>query len=143
MQGQGATVTPRRYIRHPSEIPISIQSTEYSGQMKLKDISLGGLCIQVRQCLPKNSEISIRISVLAPSFQAQGHVVWCRHLGPERALLGVCFADQETAYAVRMVEQVCHIERYRQRISEERGRDISSEEAAQEWIGRYAARFPQ
>ena len=62
----------------------------------------------------------------------------------ENAVLGVISQNQPcTAYAVRMVEQVCHIESYRQRLSQERGRDISSEEAAQEWISHYAADFPQ
>lgn len=136
-------MTPRRYIRHPSEIPITIQASEQARDTTLRDIGLGGLCIQTQGCLPHHVEITIRIPLLTPSFEARGRVAWCRHLGPDRALLGIRFSDPETAFAVRMIEQVFHIESYRRRASEASGRELSSQEAAQEWISLYASRFPQ
>ncbi|MDY6992513.1 MAG: hypothetical protein SVR94_07890 [Pseudomonadota bacterium] len=45
------------------------------------------------------------------------------------------------AFRSRMLEQVCQIEKYRQSL-EQQGRTISIEEAAMEWISRYAAEFP-
>jgi hypothetical protein len=41
-----------------------------------------------------------------------------------------------------MVEQVCHIENYKKEIYRAEGRLLSSEQAAMEWIIRYASRFP-
>ena len=41
-----------------------------------------------------------------------------------------------------MVEQLCHIEHYRNEVNRKEGRDISSEEAATEWIAQFADKFP-
>jgi hypothetical protein len=42
-----------------------------------------------------------------------------------------------------MVEQVCHIEEYRRTVQRLEGRELSAEEAAFEWIHRFAAQFPE
>lgn len=41
-----------------------------------------------------------------------------------------------------MVEQLCHIEHYRRTVRESQGRALGSQEAAIEWIERYAEAFP-
>jgi hypothetical protein len=41
-----------------------------------------------------------------------------------------------------MVEQICHIERYRNDVAQREGRQLTAEEAALEWISRYASSFP-
>jgi hypothetical protein len=41
-----------------------------------------------------------------------------------------------------MVEQVCHIESYKQQILKSEGRKLSPEEAAVEWVSKFAANFP-
>ena len=41
-----------------------------------------------------------------------------------------------------MIEQICHIEHYRHEIEQVEGRKLNSEEAAREWIQRYASEFP-
>jgi hypothetical protein len=41
-----------------------------------------------------------------------------------------------------MVEQVCAIDRYRRQVLEQEGRTLSRDEAASEWITKYAGRFP-
>ena len=53
------------------------------------------------------------------------------------------FISKDTLFVARMVEQVCHIEQYKQDIAAKEGRILSGEEAAREWIERYAASFPQ
>lgn len=132
----------RRYIRHPSEIPIVISVAGHEHRRYLRNVSQGGLCIQTAGCLPNRTEVVISIPLLDPPFSASGRVVWCHDQNTDSALLGLCFDDPQTAFAVRMVEQICHIESYRQRISRERDRECSSEEAAVEWIARYAPYFP-
>jgi len=42
-----------------------------------------------------------------------------------------------------MVEQICHIEDYRSRIKKGQGLDLTSEQAASQWISEYADTFPQ
>jgi hypothetical protein len=41
-----------------------------------------------------------------------------------------------------MVEQVCHIETYRRTVAGTEGRELSAEQAALEWIAKFAASFP-
>jgi hypothetical protein len=42
----------------------------------------------------------------------------------------------------RMVEQVCHIENYKKVVYQAEGRLLTAEEAAMEWISKYASQFP-
>ena len=56
--------------------------------------------------------------------------------------MGVSFVDPDDAFRTRMVEQICHIEHYKKEILEKEGRELTGEEAALEWIKRYAGRFP-
>ena len=42
-----------------------------------------------------------------------------------------------------MVEQICHIEQYKQDVFEKDGRRLSGEQAALEWIEKYATDFPE
>ena len=45
-------------------------------------------------------------------------------------------------FRARMVEQVCHIEQYKHQVLKKEGRKLSGEEAALEWIQKYAPQFP-
>ncbi len=42
-----------------------------------------------------------------------------------------------------MVEQVCQIENYKHEVYRAEGRALTAAEAAREWIGKYAADFPE
>jgi len=133
----------RLYIRHPSDVPIDYQlggRTDISRD-KLSNYSDGGLCFVARQRIEPGSEINFAIPITPPQFHATGVVVWCRE---EDGVfhVGVKFTEEETAYAVRMVEQLCYIEHYRQSVRESEGRVLSGEEAALEWIEKFACNFP-
>jgi len=41
------------------------------------------------------------------------------------------------------VEQICHIEQYKRDMRDQEGRELTGEQAAYEWIERFAAEFPQ
>ncbi|HEU0077282.1 MAG TPA: hypothetical protein VFQ76_06510, partial [Longimicrobiaceae bacterium] len=56
--------------------------------------------------------------------------------------IGVQFLDAGDAFRARMVEQVCSIDRYRRQVREREGRELTGQEAAEEWIRDHAARFP-
>ena len=70
-----------------------------------------------------------------------GVVVWCTQID-ENYEIGVRFCDTRNAFRIRILEQLCHIENYRQERQKSEGRNLSREEAAQEWISRYAYNFP-
>jgi len=54
----------------------------------------------------------------------------------------VGFESYDEAFRLRMIEQVCHIETYREELYRQQGRRLCYENAAQEWIERYANAFP-
>lgn len=133
----------RKYIRHPTDIPIDVVANEApdSSPQCLHDISYGGLCFDSPTHLKIGSDILIRLYLRKEPCKIRGHVVWCekKEAGFE---VGVVFHDADEAFHVKMVEQICHIEQYRQQLLKEEGRELTSEEAATEWINRYAEEFP-
>ncbi len=131
----------RRYIRHPSDIPIAFKTGEDSHEPRLKDVSRGGLCFSSDCPLKKGCSIHIEIPLESMPFQADGTVAWCRPDGQHYAV-GIQFSDQSTRFSVRMVEQICHIEHYRAQVKNDEARDLTSEEAAKEWVEKFAADFP-
>ncbi len=140
----------RAYIRHPSEFPIELCSVEQSEPVELPvrkerllDVSEGGLCCLSHVPYGQGARVLVRIPVGEPPFSAEGTVAWCRpENGNGRYRIGVAFADASLAFSARMVEQVCHIGRYH-RHQREQGRELSEDEAALEWIGKYGKVFPR
>lgn len=83
----------------------------------------------------------LRIPYVDPEFETDAKVVWCKE-NETGAEMGVEFINPDDAYKARMVEQVCHIEDYRQKVLSMEGRELTPEEAAAEWISNFAANFP-
>jgi c-di-GMP-binding flagellar brake protein YcgR len=133
----------REFIRHPADIPIECQVARqrHAQRERLKNISQGGLCFESPSALERGCLIRITIPVREPPFETTGTIVWCR-LSDGHYDVGVQFADASTEFSVRMVEQICYIQRYRKEIRENEGRELSDAEAALEWVGKYAKDFP-
>jgi hypothetical protein len=53
----------------------------------------------------------------------------------------ISFNTEQNSFTARMVEQICQIEHYRQEVEQLEGRILDSEEAAEEWLQRYAEDF--
>ena len=107
----------------------------------LHNVSLGGLAFVSTQTLPKGKTVKIRFPLLDKHRSLSGRVVWSRPV-KQGFEIGLQFDDPDELYRLRMIEQICHIEHYRTEIAIIEGREITSEEAAQEWITRYAGEFP-
>ena len=134
----------RRFIRHPSSIPVSIDIIDcghLGDAASMVNVSRGGLCIESAAPLPQGAHLHISIPINQPPFEAVGEVAWCR-TEHDHYQVGLSFDDSASAFSVRMVEQVCYIEHYRRSVEACEGRKLSSEEAAKEWIALYAADFP-
>jgi len=137
----------RKFIRHPTNIPIEIIANAdrhlpaVHERQPGRDVSLGGLAFPCRRALEPGSLVSVRIACVQPVFESVARVVWCRRESLDYTV-GAEFVDACDEFRVRMVEQVCHIESYRQQISREEHRELSSDEAATEWISKFAAQFP-
>jgi c-di-GMP-binding flagellar brake protein YcgR len=133
----------RVYVRHPSEFPVELRAPDGAAprRERLRDLSAGGLCCRSGVALSQGDLVRIRIPIGEASFEADGRVAWCRpHEDAYR--VGIEFTAVTEAFRARAVEQVCHIERYH-RLQRAGGRDVSEEQAAVEWIARYAAHFPR
>lgn len=133
----------RSYIRHPSDIPIEFHQ-EPAATLEthsLHDVSCGGLSFNADMPLEPRVLIRVRIGYVEPAFEAPCRVSWCRQQHGH-FLIGVEFLDAQDEYRARMVEQICHIEHYKKEVLAREGRVLSGEQAAREWIGKYAQDFP-
>lgn len=125
---------------HPDEIPLDLEVIERPLAHNENAMPLRLVC---RLPIPLESgqlvSIHTRDQIHCPNIT--GQVDWC---SPQRGgyELGILFPDSEHAMRIRMFEQVCHIRRYRRYLEEHQGRILSEDEAAMEWIARYAALFP-
>jgi hypothetical protein len=140
---QTKTNPRREYIRHTIDVPLEVETLSHPrGRVELGvNVSYGGLAFLSEERLAPGDILRLRIPTVEPPFEAAGRVAWCRPEG-DAYLIGVQFTDAGVAFRSRMVQQVCSIENYRREILEREGRDLTTQEAAAEWIERYAGRFP-
>jgi hypothetical protein len=137
----------RKYIRHPSDVPIQVASDwteldfDESSEQTLTNVSLGGLCF----ISPDPLEVLHRVRICFPILNQEsfliGNVAWCEK-SDEGYEIGLEFESSKDVFRLRMIEQICHIEHYRKQVAELEGRNLSTQEAAREWISKYASDFP-
>ncbi len=133
----------RKFIRHPSDIPIEFDVGEALVEQheRLINVSLGGLSFQSKTSLPFGTSVTVRVPFVSQGFEARGKVAWCKPSGLGYDI-GIELNNREEFFRTRMVEQVCHIEHYKREVFKTEGRRLSGEEAALEWIAKYAHLFP-
>ncbi len=136
----------RRFIRHPTSIPITataVDGTQRSDPLPAPacNIGAGGLSFLSEKEFDVGSIQHLRIQALHQPFDVDARVLWCRKV-PEGVETGVEFLSWDEAYRARMVEQVCHIEAYRRQVLQDEGRKLDSNQAAMEWVRKFAAGFP-
>ncbi len=134
----------RTFIRHPADIPVQIEITSLPEhkQRRIRDVSYGGLAYLSDDFVESGTQIRIRIDVVDPCFEAEGIVTHCRQKSGQY-LVGVEFIHRDDLYIARMVEQICHIQHYKQQVARQEGRKLSAQEAASEWISKFANNFPR
>ncbi len=133
----------RRYLRHPVDVPIELQACAGQPRMRLKNFSYGGLCCSSPHKLRPGTEVEIDIpDIHPPSYHGHGVVAWCKQV-MDHFEVGIQFASESAAFESRMAEQVCEIELYRRRALQREGRKLSEEQAAREWIDKYARLYPR
>ena len=136
----------RHYIRHPVDIPITVQTVSESATANTHNVSIGGLCFLSFKPIKIGSEVRVEINSVTPQFNATCEVAWCKRRKADEAEpsyeVGIKFISNDEAYRARMVQQVCHIEQFRRELSEQENRHVSRDEAAKLWIEQHAADFP-
>lgn len=137
----------RRFMRHASSVPLHCHKEGHTAISagETSDVSFGGVSFILDRPYSPGDVVSVQYPSLARGRTLKGEIVWCRPLDEpdtRRYANGLRFLDEETHFRARLVEQICHIEAYR-KVQRELGRELSSREAAAEWIGRYGDKFPQ
>ena len=133
----------RRFQRHQAEIPVEISTPEKTWSKQVSsthDISNGGLSFISEIPLQIDQIIKLTIRITRPFFEESAKVIWC-HANGSGHEIGVQFMNNQAIYGIRMVEQVCHIEQYRKEMKDQHGRELTTQEAALEWISKYAADY--
>ena len=136
----------RKHIRHITGIPIEVSqgtvpvSLVESEDDTITNVSLGGLSFIATDRLDISEHIKVRVPVLREDTELGGKVVWCEktHRGYE---VGLEFDDPGEIDRLKVIEHICHIENYRKEIESREGRKISCEQAAREWVSRFAGDF--
>ena len=133
----------RSFIRHPANIPIefNFQANNKYKIQNMQNVSSGGLCFISDMAIPKGSSLNLCIPNLKYPFVAECVVMWCRK-AKKRYEVGVRFNDDKTSFRMRMIEQICYIERYREEMIY-KGRELKWQEAYKEWIAKFGKDFPQ
>ena len=141
--------TIRKFIRHPVDVPIQVSNSRVEDEddetldQTITNVSLGGLAF----ISPKPFDVLDRVRVCIPMLERDntliGNVVWCeKYDNGAEFEIGIEFEKSRDVFRLRMIEQVCHIEHYRKEVMLREGRELSVQEAAREWISKYAGDFP-
>jgi len=134
---------PHAFIQHPPAVRVRLCVTadqDIPG-MDLLAHGRGGVCVPSPLGYQPGTPLQVRVSLDGTEMRYHGLVLW-RRAGPGAFELGLGFATDEGAYRARLIEQLCHIEAYRQRAAA-RGEELDFEVAAARWIARYSGGFPQ
>jgi hypothetical protein len=106
-------VNQRKFIRHPTEIPIKYK---LAGERKhrtdtAKNISVGGLCFQAASFIEPGTKIILRFPTVHPEVRLTGTVVWCLEK-KDQIDVGVEFEDEDIATRARIIEEICYSKKY-------------------------------
>jgi hypothetical protein len=107
----------------------------------ITNVSLGGLAFVSAEPFEVLQRVRICIPFLQKDNTLVGNVVWCERSGSGYEI-GIEFEKSRDAFRLRMIEQICHIEHYRKEVRQQEGRELTTQEAASEWIAKFASDFP-
>lgn len=136
----------RRFYRHPISVPITLNSSDKKngGRSHSLDASLGGLSFVWPHRLSRGSLVDVNITVKDKLFEIKSKVAYAKPDGESgQYRTGVSFTDYPSAFMARLAEEMLEIMEYRKNLCQELGREISEEEAAADWIKKYADKFPE
>jgi hypothetical protein len=131
----------RGFVQHPKEIPISAAAIEPPAHTLDAAQCQVGLCFLSQDVFELGTYLQVQIQLPNAEFCGFGEVAWVQDELGSGHWIGVCFSDSKNAFTMKMAEQICQIEHYRHDNKEFLGRELSQEEAAQEWVARYASVF--
>jgi hypothetical protein len=133
----------RRFYRHPVNVPIQVHELTSRNFQRSEsvDISEGGICFMADRFLAKGATVGLSIAVKDTVFKINGQVAYCNRVAAVNLYrTGIAFQDQNDAFRAKLAEQMLQIKEY-QATSAKLGKNLSEEDAAREWIAKYAKHF--
>ncbi len=131
------------------DVPIQVIASRVEDEQDIDDnsdqtitnVSLGGLAFESGTAFIIGDRVRITIPMLQQDNILIGSVAWC-DTADNGYVIGIKFENSRDFYRMRMIEQICHIEHYRGEVLRTQERELSTQEAASEWIAKYAGDFP-
>jgi len=134
----------RRFTRFPPNIPIEIEielgKNVLIDKDFLNDISLEGLSFKFTFSIDQGKTININIPLDKSKFRIKAEVKWCEATDG-LFNIGVKFLDSTDSFKAKIYKQLRQIEAYKFEVFERDGRELTFNEAAKEWIDKYAKKF--
>lgn len=130
------------FVAHPKDIPLHIEevSTQSFQANAMETNGFAGIICLTPQAYNPGQCVQLKLAEIDPNFCVTGRIVWCDKEADEFRV-AIEFPCKDDCYCVRMVEQLSHIEHYR-RQAKQQGRRLNFNDAAAEWIQKFAASFP-
>lgn len=147
MHPQGGNANRRNFIRHPVTISVQCRKKGHIevNTNELRDISFGGMLFMSSECYSPGDLVEMKFPVLILRSRITGEIIWSSPNERKPATQfsnGMKFLNEQILFMARMIEQLCCIEKYREAQVREHHRSLSGDDAAREWIGMCASRFP-
>ena len=130
------------FVEHLIDLTLDITQIEAQCFPSISVARVGFVGITYVTLLPCDRGRSVRITLeeIDPNFCVSGRIAWCKKHS-DGYHIAIEFPTEEECYCVRMIEQLSQIEHYRRQAKHE-GRRLNYNEAAGEWIQKFAASFP-
>jgi c-di-GMP-binding flagellar brake protein YcgR len=133
----------RQYVRHPIRLPLAVRPQNGAEEFRSRvgDLSEGGLSFVSPQSLALGGSVEVELPVQLTRFTLVGSVASCVQVKSHLFRVGLAFVDPGMGFKTKLAEQVLRIEVLRAALSQERGLEVSREEAAQVWVEQFAKDF--
>jgi len=130
-------------IHHPVDIPLEIQAIAVDAwqQANHNTSACGELAFHFPMMIAVGAVLKVRIPTVSTQDELYGQVIWLAK-SAHGFVIGMAFQSENEAFRMRMLEQLCYIENYRQQVLGNEGRHLDTQQAAAEWIEQHAAEFP-
>ncbi|MFT2112139.1 energy transducer TonB [Marinomonas sp. 2405UD68-3] len=130
------------FVDHPQDIPLQIEKVNdrMFPETSFDRIGFVGITCQTNQAYEMGQSVQVTLKEIDPNFCVTGRIAWCDS-DQNNFKIAIEFPEKDDCFCVRMVEQLSQIEHYR-RQAKTQGRRLNYNEAAAEWISKFAASFP-
>ncbi len=134
----------RRCVRHPIPVPVVVQTRDGDARIisAVADLSEGGLAFTAPRDLAPESVVDVSLPIGDQWFSLAGSVASSQRIEPgDQYRVGVAFLHPAMSFRMKLAEQVLRIHDLRRQLCAEQGREVTPDEAAREWVARYAEEF--